>query len=199
MINKNVDTKETATTDSTVDLDTLKGIAKILNIEYHPSIGIAKLTEKIETKSKLIDMTDKANTLAEKIKEKQKIPTETKMQQYTRMRADAMKLVRVRVNCMNPNKQKWPGEILTVRNRVIGTVKKFIPYNLETPYHIPDILYKHLLERQCQIFFSVRDKNGKTRKQGKLIKEFSIDVLPPLTPKELDDLVKQQALANNIE
>lgn len=187
--------------ESTSDLTALKEIAKTLDIDYHPSIGIEKLTDKINAKTALIDMATKADTIVKEAAEAKKTatPVETKMQKYSRMRADALKLIRVRINCMNPNKQKWPGEILTVRNRVIGTVKKFIPYNLESPYHIPEILYKHLLSRQCQIFYEISDGRGKKKKVGKLIKEFSIEVLPDLTPKELKDLADQQAISRSID
>jgi hypothetical protein len=56
-----------------------------------------------------------------------------------------------------------------------------------------------MLERKCQVFFSVKGPRGTKIKKGKLIKELAIEKLDPLTPKELDDLARQQAMANNLD
>ena len=74
-----------------------------------------------------------------------------------------------------------------------GTFKKFIPFDGQ-PYHIPRIIYDYLCERECSVFYNVRDRRNGTIRRAKLIKEFAIDVLPPLTPKELEDLRRKQAM-----
>ena len=48
---------------------------------------------------------------------------------------------------MNPAKKEWTGEIMTVGNRVIGSVKKFIPFNADDGWHVPYIMYEQLRER----------------------------------------------------
>ena len=111
---------------------------------------------------------------------------------------EATKLVRIRVTCMNPAKKEWEGEIITVGNAGVGTYKKYIPFNADEGWHVPNIIYQALQERQCQVFVSSKTKNGVTIRQGKLIKEFAIEVLPPLTEEELKDLAQRQAMAKSI-
>lgn len=107
----------------------------------------------------------------------------------------ANRLVRCRITCMNPAKKNWTGEIVSVGSAKLGTFKKFIPYNNEEPYHVPWIIFNHLKERQCRIGTTVKLPNGREVNRYKLINEFAIEVLPPLTPGELKDLKQRQAMA----
>jgi hypothetical protein len=110
-----------------------------------------------------------------------------------------MELVRIRVTCMNPAKAEWEGEIVTVGNSAVGSITKFIPFNADAGWHVPRIIYQQLVERQCQIFVTVTDSRGNKTRKGKLIKEFAIEVMPPLTPAELQELAQQQAMAKAID
>jgi len=111
-------------------------------------------------------------------------------------RTQVNRLRRIRLQCMNPNKKEWAGEIISTGSAKLGTFKKFIPFNGE-PYHVPQIIYDVLKERECTIFITVKsDRPGAPDiRKGKLIKEFAIEDLLPLTEKELDALGKRQALA----
>ena len=71
------------------------------------------------------------------------------------MRMTQMKLIRVRIQNLDPKKANLPGEIFTVANEYLGDVKKFIPFGEVTDngYHIPYCLYKLLKSRK---FLNVR-------------------------------------------
>ena len=99
---------------------------------------------------------------------------------------------------MNPAKQSWEGEIFTVSNSVIGTMKKFIPFHAEEGWHIPQALLNTIQERQYQAPYTERGPKGQEMRRFKLVKEFSIEILPNLTDSELKDLANQQAIANRI-
>lgn len=60
--------------------------------------------------------------------------------------------LRCRVYNLNPAKADLPGEIISVSNRFIGTVRKFIPFGeaTENGYHIPRVLVQDLKSRQFQ-------------------------------------------------
>ena len=171
------------------ELSTLKARADLLGIQYHPSIGLDKLREKLGA------------ALADKPKEPEKAVVaadpakETESQMMQRMRDEQMTLVRIRVACMNPNKTEWQGELFTFGNSVIGMNTKFVPFNVEDGWHVPKALLDLLQERQCQVFVTGKTKNGISVKTGKLIKEFAIEILPALTPDELRDLAQRQAMA----
>lgn len=113
-----------------------------------------------------------------------------------RLRNEAAKLVRVRVTCMNPLKKDWEGEIFCVGNGQIGSFKKFVPFNLDEGYHIPHIIYTEMKARMYQAFVTEKHSSGRKVKVGKLIREFGIEVLEPLTEVELKELAQRQAMAN---
>ncbi len=121
---------------------------------------------------------------------------EFKSKELADRRKEASRLVRCRITCMNPAKQNWTGEIVSVGSAKMGTFKKFIPYNSPEPYHIPHIIYQELKERKCRIGHIVKLPNGQEVNRYKLVPEFSIEVLPPLTPEELKELARRQALAS---
>jgi len=103
-------------------------------------------------------------------------------------------LIRVRIQCMNPAKKDWPGEIISTGSAKLGTFKKYIPFNSE-PYHIPNIIYNVLKDKKCSIFINaVSDRGHKTRK-SKLINEYAIEILEPLSKQELNELSRKQSLA----
>jgi hypothetical protein len=100
---------------------------------------------------------------------------------------------------MNPAKKEWDGEIITTGNSLVGTFRKYIPFNSDEGWHVPQIIYNQLVSRQCQVFTTVTDARGNKVRRGKLIREFAIEVLPQLTPQELHELAQRQAMAKSID
>lgn len=166
------------------ELEMLKTRASLLGIKYHPSISVDKLREKIDA----LDSTQDAVVTSSSEEDKR-----------VALIREANKLVRVRITCMNPAKKEWEGEIITVSNSVIGTIKKYIPFNADDGWHIPQVILNMLNERMCQVFNSVPDGKGNMVRKGKLVKEFSIEVLPDLTPSELHDLAQRQSMSKTVE
>lgn len=122
------------------------------------------------------------------------------LQEYRlRKRNHAMALIRVNVTCMNPFKREWDGEIFTTGNALVGSVSKYVPFNSEDGWHVPRILYNFLRDRECQIFVTVTDNRQNKVRKGKMIKEFNLEVLEPLTPQELQELKERQALARSVD
>ena len=113
---------------------------------------------------------------------------------------NAMKLIRVIVRSNNPLKRDHSGEIFTVGNKFINNgkaVKKYIPYNNEEGWHIPNILYEHLLAAECQIFKKTT-RNGQEIMEPQNIKAFNVEVLDPLTKEEIEKLRIKQKATNSI-
>jgi hypothetical protein len=176
------------------EMATLKARADMLGLKYHPSIGIDKLREKIA--AALSSETEQESEAAPEVVAQ---VAETVNERRARKRKEANELIRIRLTCMNPAKKEWEGEILTVGNSVVGTFKKYIPFNADDGWHVPRIIYEQLLARECQVFTSTRDERGNTIRKGKLIKEFAIEVLPQLTLEELEELARRQALSKSID
>lgn len=172
-------------------LTALKKKADLMGVKYHHKVGIEKLTTLLEAAGNTPDGTSieslpitTATIKGGRIISKREV-----------LRKEAGRLIRIRVACMNPNKKEWEGEIYTVSNSVVGTFKKYVPFNIDAGWHVPNIIFQHMQERECQIFYTVKGPRGNKIRKGKLIKELAIEVLPPLTSQERKDLAVQQAMA----
>ena len=184
------------------ELETLKQRALILGISHHPSIGAAKLKEKIIEAMKETIPVDEGSYAEEPVPAAAGAPRkkspESRLQRDTRLRREAGKLVRVVVTCMNPQKREWEGEIFTASNSIVS-MKKFIPFNNEEGWHIPQFILNIIEERKCQIWVNKKNERGQTTKVSKMIKEFQVTNLTPLTLAEIKELAKEQALGRTIE
>ena len=177
------------------ELEALKARANLLGVKFHPSISLEKLREKVNAAV----TSDGAATSEEEAKDPAEPKQETIGEKRKRLKTEALKLVRIRLTCLNPAKKEWEGEIITVGNSLIGSVKKFVPFNADDGWHVPHVIYQQLKERQCQVFYTATDARGNKVRKGKLIKEFAIEELDPLTPEELDELARRQAMAKAID
>jgi hypothetical protein len=175
---------------TTDELSVLKERADMMGLDYHPSIGVEKLRAKV-----LAAQSGEVAAVPEASEPK----AETANAMQMRLRNLANELLRIRVSCMNPAKKEWEGELFTAGNSVVGSFTKFVPFNAEDGWHVQRIIYNQLKERQCQIFYTVKDSRGNNVRKGKLIKEFAIEILPNLTPEELQELAQRQAMAKSID
>jgi hypothetical protein len=110
-----------------------------------------------------------------------------------------MALVRLRITNLDPKKKDLPGEILTVANEYLGTVRKYIPYGEVTDngFHVPMCLYRQLQERTF-VSIKVRKVNGREHIESQDAREFSLEVLEPLTADELSRLAASQSAAGGL-
>ena len=177
------------------ELDALKARADTMGLKYHPSISLEKLRQRVEDALNGKAPTPDDEEPAVKPLAVAETKELTEAQKRAAMRDEALKLIRVNITCMNPNKREYEGEILATGNSVLGTIKKYIPFNTVDGYHVPKILLDVMREKKCQIFVTVKN-GGTSSRQSKLINEFAIDVLEPLTPEELRELARRQAVAN---
>jgi hypothetical protein len=175
------------------ELTSLKARADQLGMSYHPSIKLEKLRDKIN--AKLEGEAEESDEPAVAAVPKD----ETQSALRLRKRKEASELVRIRVTCMNPAKKEWDGEIIMAGNSAIGTLKKYVLFNAEDGWHVPRIIYNQLVERKCQIFVAGKDSRGYKTRQGKIIREFAIEILPQLTAAELRELAQRQAMAQAID
>jgi len=189
-----------------LELESLKKRADQMGLKYHHKAGLEKLKALVNN-ALAPEMSEPAPSIPE-AKEAVKTPL-TKAEKAMRSakatpaktidnmspKELASRLVRIRVNCMNPNKTEWEGEIFTVGNRFYG-FKKYVPFNNDEGWHVPYMIYEHLKERKCQIFYNSKDDRGNKTREGKLIHEFAVELMDPLTSEEMQELAQRQAMAN---
>lgn len=190
------------------ELDLLKQRARLMGLTFSNNIGLDALKAKVKAKlSGEIEKADKAEpTETEQTATtfEAPAPAEKKpsyMSKRQRMVAEKLKLVRVRITNMNPNKKDLHGEIFTVANRTLGTIKKFVPYGdaTENGYHIPYVIYRHLKTREFLQIKNLKDSKGRKYQETKWVREFAIEVLPQLTQVELARLAASQAAKGGLE
>lgn len=112
-----------------------------------------------------------------------------------RIRDENMRLIRVRITNLDPKKADLPGEVITFSNEVLGTVRKFIPYDdtSDEGYHIENCLYKLLKSRKFAQIQTKKDKRtGRPVTTVRHVPEFNLEVLKPLTKLELENLANEQ-------
>lgn len=176
-------------------LQGLKDQADLLEISYHPNIGIEALRQKIQAKLAEADkVPDSRRGEVGLTKEQVEMALRAQLQQ------DQMKLVRIRVTNLNPAKKNLPGEIVTVGNRFLGSVRKYIPFGEGTDngYHVPFCIYQYLKEKRFSQVKTRKGENGQLLPEAKLVPEYALEVLEPLSAKELTNLAHQQAAAGGL-
>lgn len=192
------------------ELAMLKDRAKLMGLNFSNNISLEKLRSKVNAamegevleEDKPVVVQAKVNALVEPTEAAPvpTIPVSPKVLLRQHLQREQMKLVRLRITNMDPKKKDLPGEIITVANEYIGTVKKYIPFGeqSENGYHVPMCIYEQLDSRR---FLNVRVTKDSVTKQTRVdtswAREFALEILPPLTKKELGELATAQLAAGN--
>ena len=180
------------------ELTVLKQRARLLGVEFSNNIGLETLKERVRAKMEALEQVENpavavvVNPLAGE--------TEVPVRQLSIrevLQRDEMKLVRVRITNLDPKKKDLLGEIFTVANEYLGTVSKYIPYGEVTDngYHIPHCIFRQLESKRFLDIRTRKGQDGQIKVTQGWAREFSLDVLPPLTKDELDKLANAQAAA----
>lgn len=200
------------------ELSLLKDRARLMGLNFSNNISLEKLRTKVTeamegTSAKEVQSDSvaaaKVNPLAlddkpvaqpEVVEAAPAIPVSPKVALRQYLQREQTKLIRLRITNMDPKKKDLPGEIITVANEYIGTVKKYIPFGeqSENGYHVPMCIYEQLESRR---FLSVRVSKDPVTKQTRVdtswAREFALEILPPLTQKEMGELAAAQLAAGN--
>lgn len=178
------------------ELDMLKSRAKLIGLTFSNNISVETLREKIRNKIDGVASEDKpevaeVNALSPENTPQVKTPT---LREY--MVKEQTKLIRLRITNLDPKKKDIPGEIITVANEYLGTVRKYVPFGEVTDngYHVPYCIYTELESRRFLNIRTVKDpRTGTNSVQSTLAREFALEILPQLTKEELSKLAASQA------
>jgi hypothetical protein len=212
------------------ELEILKNRARMMNITFSNNIGVDALRSKIKAKMGEEDEdptededdesdNDEAATgeTAEQSAPEQGAASVTEKNTVTqapapvvaekpmtlrqKMIKEQMRLVRVRITNLNPNKKDLSGEIFTFANEIIGAVKKFVPYGeaTENGYHIPYCIYQQLKEREFVNIKTRKTSKGQVVVETGMAREFALEVMPQLTEVELARLAASQSAAEGMD
>lgn len=191
------------------ELALLKDRAKLMGIRFSNNIRLEALREKVnaaQAGEKVTEVEDEPSAPSAKVNPLAAVgpaaeaPAVKQLTLRQWMVQEQMKLVRVRIQNLDPKKKDLPGEVLCVANEFLGTIKKYIPYGeaSDEGYHVPFCIFTELESRRFQ---NIRTYTDKVTRQIKIeaswAREFSLEVLPPLTREELTQLASAQAAAGN--
>lgn len=159
--------------------ESLKNKLTILGISYQNNAPTAKLRQLLEE-------------FAEQDQHKEHEPDVPTAPSKRQLVLDATKLVRVTVISNDPTKKEYQGELFTVGNSVIGTIRKFVPFG--RPWLIPQILLNVIEEREFQLFELKRTADGGQTRIPRTLKAYNVIRHELPTAEELAELAKSQAL-----
>lgn len=182
------------------ELAMLKERADTLGVPYSNNIGLDTLKKRVNDKLNGVTEQKEEEPSKEKTEEPKAMTRAAKEQKLREdLAREHLALLRVRIYNLDPKKNDLRGEIITVGNRYLGSIRKFIPFGEATDngYHIPKIMYEELKRRKFQ---QIRTKtvNGQIEVKSRMVPEYSLEILPPLTPEELEDLAVRQAAAERV-
>lgn len=169
------------------ELTLLKRQARAMGIPFSNNIGVETLRAKI--KAVMEGEAEKEKTLEDQAAEALQKKPMKKLSLRERLRRENLALVRVRVTNLDPKERDLPGEIFTVANEYVGTVRKYVHFNV--PWHVPKCIYKMMRNAK---FLNIRvyKQAGREIVETSWAPKYSIEVLPQLTKEELQKLAVAQ-------
>lgn len=180
------------------ELTLLKQRATQLGITYSPNIGIDTLRQRINDKLEGKEEVKEEPEKTEPVANEQDL---TPAQYRQKKKREAEKLIRVRITNMNPQKSDLPGEVFTVANGVVGTIRKYVPFGgaaAEVGYHVPQIILNMMKRRKFYSVTTKRDDKGRPYQVKQERNEFAIEILEPLTKEELEKLALDQRASGRV-
>jgi len=162
------------------EIDSLKQTADNMNIKYSGNIGIDALKAKIAAK--------------QPVKAAEPVGKGARM---VALKREATRLVRIRVANMSPHEKSWKGTWAMAANKAVGTLKKFVPFNVD--YHLEHFLFEVIRDKKWREEYEISDGKGGKVKKNRFVPCYTIEVLPDLTPKELQALADDQKKRGSIE
>lgn len=171
-------------------LEELKLKAKELGLTFSPNIGEEALRKKIEAVQVTPAEEPEVNTTLV-----------NKTRHINDIKKESLRLIRCRIANNDPAKNDLQGDFYTVANSIIGKVTKYVPFRGEAAesYHIPYCIYQFLKTKKFVQIIPAKGNNLNDTSRARILPEFTLEVLEPLTQEELKELAKEQAAGNRID
>lgn len=156
--------------------------------------------EDLKEKAVALGVRFSRTTTAEELKARidEAIEKEEKARLKAQGAKDPKRLIRCIVSPLDPVKKNYQGEIFTVSNGVVGTIKRFIPFNNEAGWHIEAFLLDMIKSKRYQHFITKKDSKGNTMTEARLSPAYSVTILDELGKEGLEKLAREQAARGSI-
>ena len=153
--------------------DLLKEKADLLGIEYAGNISTEKLRELVNKANEPVD-------------------------DLVKIRLELTNKVRVLITCNDPLMKEYDTTpYYSFSNSAITLPSITIPLGVE--WHIPNAYVGMLQAMECKLPVKSKDEKGRPITVRRTIKKYNVNVLPPLTAKELEELKQAQIMRDGIK
>lgn len=195
------DTESEDGTPQADELSILKSRARMMGVTFSNNISVSALKQKIE--DKMSGTATEPEAVAPPPLQDPDAPVPARELTFReKHRLENMRLIRLRITNLDPKKKDLQGEVFTVANEYLGTIKKFVPYGevTEGGYHVPWCIYTALKARKFLNIRTYKDRqnNNNVRIEQSWAQEFALEVLPQLTLAELRQLATAQLAAGSV-
>lgn len=110
-------------------------------------------------------------------------------QKRERMREEHLKLVRVVLTAMSPFEKQLKGTMITVGNKTLGNVTRYIPFDVE--WHVEKMVLDTLRDRKFRHRVEHKDRvTGRVSYSNRFLPAYAINELEPLTEQERKELCR---------
>ena len=172
-------------TQTKTERDLLKEKADLLGIEYAGNISTEKLRE----------LVNKAN---EPLEDKASNTSNEPVDDLVKIRLELTKKVRVLITCNDPLMKDYDTTpYYSFSNSAITLPSITVPLGVE--WHIPNAYVGMLQAMECKLPVKAKDEKGRPITVRRTIKKYNVNILPPLTEKELEELKQAQIMRDGLK
>lgn len=118
------------------------------------------------------------------------------------VRAKALRMMRVRVQSLDPSDANLNGVIITARNKYTGKISKYVPFASEVSvgYYVPKMILDHMAEMKFPRRIEKKGTKFGIKQYNTIMSpKYSIEFLPHLSKKEIEDLAVAQRSSGAID
>jgi hypothetical protein len=175
----------------TMDIEDVKAELTGRDIKIHHKTSAIKLREALQAD---VDKND-----AEVPVEVKSSPAKTvkaKKEPEMTLEEKCLHLKRIIVTPNDPELSGHAGLVFTVMISAVNNgkaIKKYVPFNNEEGWHVPNVIINQIADAEMQKFKSVKAPNGDTILQPYQAKKFNVQVLPDLSQNEINKLAASQS------
>lgn len=174
-----------------MDIEDVKAELTGRGIKMHHKTNAIKLRKTLQ------DDVDKNDTkVPVEVKSSPVKPAKVKKKSGMTLEEKCLHLKRIIVTPNDPELSGHAGLVFTVLVSSVNNgkaIKKYVPFNNEEGWHVPNVICNQIANAEMQKFKSVKAPNGDTILQPYQAKKYNVQVLPDLTQKEIDKLAASQA------
>ena len=180
-----------------MEADEIRAELEALGVRVHHKTGIDNLRETLQ---KTVDGTlvssDARDELSSEMSDSVKRLSPGQHVKKLNKEQRAMRMQRIVVCPNDPLMSSYNGLIFTVGSSAVRKgkmIKKYVPFNNDDGWHVPQIIIDQIEGAQMQKFKQVTMPNGEKTLQAYITKKFNVQVLEPLSLPEIEILAAAQA------